>query len=116
MRKTGTIEQKRPSNIQCLEVVIPKTFISNSGHHFFRTLSLYSLHNHPVADPDFPDAEIFHFMVYDWKRTIKALLEDRKIPFTVLQYFTPDTIYYETLAEDLSETVHTSDLALAGEY
>ena len=34
-------------------------------------------------------------MVYDWKRTIKRILYDLKIPYSVTQYFALDTIYQE---------------------
>jgi len=114
MRKTEAVRTNQPSNIQCLEVLIPRSFIANGGHSLFRTLSLYSLHNHPIkSDPTLQHSEIFHFMVFDWKRTIKHMLEDRKIPYTVLQFFAPDTIYYETIVGDLSESVHSRDLAVA---
>ena len=115
MRSNEPAQANQPSNVQCVEVLIPKTFISNSGHHLFRTLSIYSLHNHPVRNnPSAHHSEIFHFMVYDWKRTLRQLLEQRKVPFTILQYFSPDTIYYETLIGDLSETADASEVVFEG--
>lgn len=95
------------TNIQCLEVLIPKDLHTDRTHHLLRTLALYSLHNHPVKSiPSNHNEEIFHFMVFDWNRTIKALLDDRKVHYRILQYFSPDTIYYDTLVDDLSEAVH----------
>ena len=114
MRRTQVTTTNQPSGIQCLEVLIPKTLISNSSQTLFRTLSLYSLHSHPVKHyPGVHHSEIFHFMIFDWKRTILNLLEDRKIPFTIVRYFSPDTLYYDTVVGDLSESVHSNDVVLA---
>lgn len=107
MSATETPGAGQRSNILCLEVLIPKSFMLNSSHHLFRTLSLYSLHNHPVKGNPLPQAsEMFHFMAYDWNRTIRDLLDERRIPYSILRHFYPDSVYFEHVVEDLSETVH----------
>ena len=94
MRKSNPRTKTAQSNIQCLEVLIPKRLIVNSGHNLHWTLSVYSLQNQPVQKSrSIHNSEIFHFMVYDWKRTIKQLLEDLQVPYTIIQYFSPETIY-----------------------
>lgn len=58
------------------------------------TLSVYSLENRPVKDNGvLNNSEVFHFMVYDWSKTIKQLLEDQKIPYSILGFFTLDNIF-----------------------
>jgi len=42
-------------------------------------------------------------MVYDWKRTIKHLLEDQKIPYSIIQYFSPETVYNDAVQERSKE-------------
>jgi len=105
MRKSNPNTKNQKSKIQCLEVLIPKNFIVNSGHNLHWTLSVYSLENQPVKkNESIHNSEIFHFMVYDWNRTIKELLEDQKIPYSIIRFFTPVTIY--------SNAVHLDDLCL----
>jgi hypothetical protein len=100
MRKSNSHTKNPKSNIQCVEVLIPKNFIVNSGHNLHWTLSVYSLENQPVRKSrSIHNSEIFHFMVYDWKRTIKKLLEDQKIPYSIIQYFSPETIYTGAVKE-----------------
>lgn len=114
MRKSNSHTKKEKSKIQCLEVLIPKSFIVNSVHNLHWTLSVYSLENHPVKKhPSIHHSEVFHFMVYDWKRTIKPLLEELKIPHSIIQYFTPETIYIDALKDDLCFTDHSADLLSA---
>jgi hypothetical protein len=76
--------------INCLEVLIPRMYLDNNVDNICWTLSVYSLENAPVESMNHSDA--FHFMVYDWRRTIRKLLEQHQIPFSVVQYFTFDTI------------------------
>ena len=86
---------ERPG-IQCVEVLISKNYVSDYHDNIFWTLSVYSLENQPVKkDREVNDFEIFHFMVYDWKRTIKRLLDDRQIPYSVIQHFSASTVYPE---------------------
>ncbi len=84
---------QQQQNIQCVEVLILKDFLSRNAK-LCHTLSLYSLQNGPVQNnPLINHTEMYHFMVYDWKRTIKALLEQLRIPYTILVYFSPKTIH-----------------------
>jgi hypothetical protein len=86
------------SKIQCIEVLISKTSVAGSRHDLQWTLSVYSLENQPVQKNRFvADMEIYHFMVYDWKRTINKILEDHQIRYSVIQYFTPETIYADAV-------------------
>lgn len=104
MRESNPHTKNQKSNIRCLEVLIPKSFIAGSGHNLHWTLSVYSLENQPVKkNRAIHNSEIFHFMVYDWKRTIKQLLEDQKIPYSIIQYFSPETIYHDATHGNSSE-------------
>ena len=81
------------SAIQCIEVLISRSCNRNSSHNIFRTLSLYSLENQPVRKGrSLHNSEIFHFMTYDWNRTIKNLLEDSKVPYAIVQNFSAPNI------------------------
>lgn len=113
-RKNSTGNQK--SKIQCLEVLIPKNFVVKGNHNLHWTLSVYSLENQPVRkNRAIHNSEIFHFMVYDWKRTIKQLLEDHKIPYSIIQYFNPETIYSDAVQDDFCLTDEEVDFLSAWE-
>ena len=76
------------SAIQCIEVLISRSHLPNSSHNIFWTLSVYSLENQPVKkDRPLRNSEIFHFMTFDWNRTIKKLLDDHNVPYAVIQSF-----------------------------
>ncbi len=96
MGESNTRSGNKKSKIQCIEILVSKIFIERSGSNLHWTLSVYSLENQPIKKNLTEDYwECFHFMVYDWKRTIKRLLVDLKIPYSVTQYFALDTIYRE---------------------
>jgi len=96
MRESNTRAANQKSKVQCLEVLVSKNAIATNGHNLHWTLSVYSLENHPVNKSlAIQNSEIFHFMVYDWKRTIKRLLDDHKIAYSIIEYFSPETIYAE---------------------
>ena len=104
--KTGT--GKATSTIQCIEVLISKNSIANSRHNLEWTLSVYSLENHPVSKgKSLLNSEIFHFMVYDWKRTIKQLLEDHQIAYSIIQYFTSNP--FQTEGPQENQVLSTDD-------
>jgi hypothetical protein len=80
--------------VPCLEVSLSRRVIENSGSNLLWTLSVYSLDNQPLGS-GVVNGEIirYHFMIYDWRKTIKLLLDDIGVSYTVLQYFTVDTLY-----------------------
>lgn len=103
MGKSNTRTKNQRPKVQCIEVLIPRNFVVNTSHNLHWTLSVYSLENHPVKkSPAIHNSVIFHFMVYDWKRTIKELLETHQVPYSIIQYFTPETIYSDTAEESIS--------------
>lgn len=117
--------KEKKSGIQCVEVLVSRSYIRDSGRNLFWTLSVYSLENHPVKrNRSLHNSEIFHFMVYDWQRTIKNLLEDQQVPYSVVQYFSPDSIHSDashscdneeeflSAMNDLSELAQTSTKAV----
>ena len=111
MRESNPHTRNQRSAIHCVEVLIPRNFIK-SGLNLNWTLSVYSLENQPVkTSRALHNSEIFHFMVYDWKKTIKKLLEDQKIPYSIIQYFTPESIYPDNVQHGLS--AEESDLLSA---
>jgi hypothetical protein len=96
MENSNPRAANKESKIQCIEVLVPKKSIATSGHNLHWTLSVYSLENQPVTKTKpFHNSEVFHFMVYDWKRTIKQLLEDHQIHYSIIQYFTAENLYTE---------------------
>lgn len=95
--KQRTQETTGKAGIQCLEVLISK-IPTKSTDNLQWTLSVYSLENQPVSkNRAIPDAEIFHFMVFDWKRTIKQLLDDHQVPYSVIQYFNTESLFADAL-------------------
>jgi len=81
--KSNEVEEQ--AGIACVEVLVAKRSI-DSGLRW--TLSVYSLENRPVRkNLDIHHSEIFHFMLYDWDRSIRALLESHNVAFTVVQEF-----------------------------
>ena len=97
---------KETSSIQCLEVLISKrSIVGNQNLHW--TLSVYSLENQPVRkNLAIQNSEIFHFMVFDWKRTIKKLLEENQIPYSIIRHFAPGSIYMDSVQEDFCAPDH----------
>ena len=88
------------SNIHCLEVLISKNHLTNNSGLLW-TLSVYSLENQPVnKNRAIHNSDIFHFMVYDWKRTIKQLLEQHQVPYSVIQLFSIESIYSDVLLQE----------------
>ena len=93
MRERNTDATKNKSAIQCIEVLISRNYIRNAPDNLYWTLSVYSLENQPVQkNRSLQNSEIFHFMTYDWKRTIQKLLDERKVPYSIIQYFSADSI------------------------
>lgn len=82
------------STVQCVQVRISKRYVSKIHDNMMWTLSVYSLENQPVKkDRVVHDSEVFHFMAYDWSRTIKQLLQDQQIPYSIAGYFSLDNIF-----------------------
>jgi len=78
--------------IPCVEVLVSRSSLTNTNNLLW-TLSVYSLENRPVKKlRELHNSEIFHFMVFDWKRTVKQLLERNKVSYSVIQFFTTDSI------------------------
>lgn len=79
------------SLIQCIEVLISRNSIAKNLQWI---LSVYSLENNPVSrQPAIHNCDVYHFMNFDWKRTVKQLLEDHQVPYSIIQYFTPPSIH-----------------------
>lgn len=96
MKDCNSNATKKAPTARCLEVLISRRFIANSENLLW-TLTVYSLENQPVKkNRALHHSEIFHFMVFDWERTIKALLEKNKVPYSIIQFFTPDSIFSES--------------------
>ena len=105
---------KERSGIHCVEVLISKNHVGDYHDNIFWTLSVYSLENQPVKmNRDVSDFEIYHFMVYDWKRTIKQLLDDRQIPYSIIQQFSTATVYPERTSNDIQVTDNETSLLKA---
>ena len=102
MRERNTDATRNKSAIQCIGVLISRNYIRNAADNIYWTLSVYSLENQPVQKNRLlHNSEIFHFMTYDWKRTIEKLLDDRKVPYSIIQYFSADSIYNRATAGSL---------------
>src|SRR3546814_174213 len=108
MGESSRQSKRAKSSIQCIEILISQRYVHDSSQNLFWTLSVYSLENQPVRrNRSFHNSEIFHFMVYDWQRTIKKLLEEKKIPYSIVQYFSSDSIHAD--AGDESFSLHDNE-------
>jgi hypothetical protein len=97
MRESNTHATKK-DRIQCLEVLISRRYITNSNNNLLWTLSVYSLENKPVIkNRAVHNSEVFHFMVYDWNRTIKQLLDEYQIPYSIIEFFSPENFYTDSI-------------------
>lgn len=95
MRNNNLDTTKKETAVRCLEVLIPKCFITTSQNLLW-TLEVYSLENGPVRkDWTLANSVVFHFMAFDWERAIKGLLEENKVPYSIVQYFTSDSVFSE---------------------
>lgn len=91
MENSNSNAASQESHIQCIEVLISRTSIAKNLQW---TLSVYSLENHPISRyPSIHNCDVYHFMTFDWKRTIKQLLENHQVPYSVIQYFSPQGIH-----------------------
>ena len=91
MKNSNSSAANQESHIQCIEVLISKSYIAKNLQW---TLSVYSLENHSISRyPSIHNCDVYHFMNFDWKRTIKQLLENHQVPYSVIQYFSPQTIH-----------------------
>lgn len=52
-------------------------------------------------------------MVFDWKRTIKQLLDKFQVPYSIIQYFSPDTVHADALNVDRFLSDNETDFLLA---
>jgi hypothetical protein len=90
--------ERNKSEIQCIEILVSKKYLHDQRNNLQWTLSVYSLENQPVnTERSLRNSEIFHFMLYDWKRTIKQLLDKSQVPYSIIQYFSPRTIHPDCL-------------------
>ena len=79
------------SEIECIEVLVSRNSIAKNLQW---TLSVYSLENNPVTrHPAIHNCDVYHFMNFDWKRTIKQLLEEHEVPYTIVQHFSFQSIH-----------------------
>lgn len=91
MKKTNSKAANQESSIQCVEVLISTTSLSENLRW---TLSVYSLENNPVSPhPAIHNCEVYHFMTFDWRRTVRQLLENHPVPYLVIQYFSARDIH-----------------------
>ncbi len=94
MKEINVIDSSAKASIRCVEVLISRDFLRRDSDNLFWTLSVYSLENQPVrGNRDVNHAVLFHFMLYDWSRTIKDLLDAHQVPYSIVQFFDPETIY-----------------------
>lgn len=94
MDESNTHAGKENNKIRCIEIILSQSDLERTGCNLRWTLSVYSLENQPFEiQLSEGRGQKFHFMVYDWRRTIKGLLENLTIPYKVTKYFVPDNVY-----------------------
>lgn len=104
----------KKSDIQCIEILVSKKYLHDNRNNLQWTLSVYSLENQPVnINRSLRNSEIFHFMLYDWKKTIKQLLDKSQVPYSIIQYFSPHTIHSDALSSGSFRSANDGDLMSA---
>jgi hypothetical protein len=104
----------KKSEIQCIEILVSKKYLQDNRNNLQWTLSIYSLENQPVKiERSLRNSEVFHFMVYDWRKTIKQLLDKSQIPYSIIQYFSPRTIHADFLSSGSFRSDNEGDLISA---
>jgi hypothetical protein len=94
MKRNNSRAANAKAKVQCVEVLVSKDVVLRNGHNLHWTLCIYSLENEPVKKHlSLKDSAVFHFMVYDWNRTIKQLLDAHQIPYSIVQFFTPHDLF-----------------------
>ena len=103
MRKSS---RESKQDIQCVEVLVSRNYVREDNKNLFWTLSVYSLQNQPVKTSRASNnSEVFHFMVYDWKRSLKKMLDEQQVPYSVVEYFSPDSIHADDPKRHVSTEV-----------
>ena len=98
--KSNNSKAIKQGSIQCIEVLISRKALSKNLQW---TLSVYSLENNPVRGyPAIANCDVFHFMNFDWNRTIRQLLEHHQVAYTVIQYFSSESIHADARKRELS--------------
>lgn len=98
MSDSGRNSERIKSEIQCIEILVSKKYLEDNRNNLQWTLPIYSLENQPVnVEHALRNSVIFHFMVYDWRKTIKQLLDKSQVPYSIVQYFSPQTIHTDSL-------------------
>jgi hydroxymethylpyrimidine pyrophosphatase-like HAD family hydrolase len=93
-KKPGT---QRP--IECVEISISRTsFETNDFNlHVAWTLSVYALDRSSSAKTsERSGSAIYHFMLYDWRKTLQQLLHDHQVMYTVRDHYLVSNIYENT--------------------
>jgi two-component system, OmpR family, alkaline phosphatase synthesis response regulator PhoP len=87
--------KKFPSGVKhphdAIEIQLWEIYLVRNRHHLYHTLSAYCLERkqHPQRQPESSKVS-FHFMMYDWERTIRQLLTDNSIPFEITSTYKTD--------------------------
>lgn len=97
MGKSNVHATKQSGGIRCVEVLVSRKVADNSRNILW-PLSVYSLENQPVKNA-IPDCEVFHFMLYDWKRTIQKELEDNQVPYSIIRFFRAETVHADHIEQ-----------------
>jgi hypothetical protein len=88
MEGKATVNTK--ASVECLEISIPAAQLL-ADNNLGWTLSVYSLQNRPL--PTDPAGKVhYHFMVYDWRKTIQQLLHQHNIAFSITDSFFLNTV------------------------
>ena len=94
MKRNNSRAASAKAQVQCVEVLVSEDVVLRNGHNLHWTLCIYSLENESVKKHlSLKDSAVFHFMVYDWNRTIKHVLDAHQIPYSIVQFFTPHDLF-----------------------
>jgi hypothetical protein len=71
----------KESETTIIQVKVWEAFLLHSRHNLYATLSTYSLDNGPlVKGEDDLSTVTFRFMLRDWNKTLRDLLDQHNIP------------------------------------
>ena len=116
MSESSKNPAQKKQGIPCLEVLIPKRSIDHC-HNLHWTLSVYSLENHPAEKSrSLRNSEIFHFMVFDWERTLRKLLDDQQVSYSIIQHFSLQALSDASEGVALHEADQLQYLSAMGKF
>lgn len=75
----------------CVQVRLSAIYLNRNQQNLQKTLSAYALEGKPLQAPFKESEQVFyHFLRFDWEKTLQSLLVRNAIPFEIMKTFEQD--------------------------